>query len=293
MLDDARPWPLGRRCSSGSPPRSSAPVSTACSAPPTCSRTCCCRPARRQGRHRVDEPGRPAGRGLRARRPLHGLRRRHHRRQRPRRRQDADPHRARRARHRAHPRGERQRCHRAGPARPDGDGRAVPDRAHRVNRVHNHLDPDSVIDSIHIAAGLGATSARTWLKLPVVDEMERVLDSTTLPCLLLGGDPKGDPADTYAEWGRGPGPSVRRRARRRPSPALFPPDGDVAGGRRRRRRPGARGGPDAKPGLRQPTCAATRRGAWLPAAGTASSATRGQAGRTPGSAPPPSLPVGR
>ena len=96
-----------------------------------------------------------------------------------------------------------------------------------ATRVQNLLDPDSVIDSIHIAAGLGATSARTWLKLPVVDEMERVLDATTLPCLLLGGDPQGDPAETYAEWGR---------ALARPSAAglvvgralLFPPDGDVA-----------------------------------------------------------------
>ena len=95
------------------------------------------------------------------------------------------------------------------------------------NRVENLLDPDSVIDSIHIAAGLGATSARTWLKLPVVDEMHRVLDATTLPCLLLGGDPKGDPADTYAEWGRALTHSsaaglVVGRA------LLFPPDGDVA-----------------------------------------------------------------
>ena len=96
-----------------------------------------------------------------------------------------------------------------------------------ATRVQNQLDPDSVIDSIHIAAGLGATSAYTWLKLPVVDEMERVLDATTLPCLLLGGDPQGDPSDTYAEW---------RRALARPSAAglvvgralLFPPDGDVA-----------------------------------------------------------------
>jgi hypothetical protein len=96
------------------------------------------------------------------------------------------------------------------------------------DRVENLLDPDSVIDSIHVAAGLGATSARSWLKLPVVHEMERVLDSTTLPCLLLGGDPKGDPAGTYATWGR---------ALTRPSAAglvvgralLYPPDGDVAG----------------------------------------------------------------
>jgi hypothetical protein len=95
------------------------------------------------------------------------------------------------------------------------------------NRVQNLLDPDSVIASIHIAAGLGATSARTWLKLPVVDEMARVLDATTLPCLLLGGDPNGDPADTYAEWGRALDHSsaaglVVGRA------LLFPSDGDVA-----------------------------------------------------------------
>jgi hypothetical protein len=95
------------------------------------------------------------------------------------------------------------------------------------DRVENLLDPDSVIASIHVAAALGATSARTWLKLPVVDEMDRVLDSTTLPCLLLGGDPKADASATYGEW---------RRALDRPSAAglvvgralLFPPDGDVA-----------------------------------------------------------------
>ena len=94
-------------------------------------------------------------------------------------------------------------------------------------RVANLLDPDSVISSIHVAAGLGATSAHTWLKLPVVEDMDRVLDATTLPCLLLGGDPTGDPADTLAEWGR---------ALRCPSAAglvvgralLYPPDGDVA-----------------------------------------------------------------
>lgn len=93
-------------------------------------------------------------------------------------------------------------------------------------RVQNLLDPDSVITSIHVAAGLGASSAHTWLKLPVVEDMERVLDATTLPCLLLGGDPVGDPRDTYRQWGR---------ALECPSAAglvvgralLYPPDGDV------------------------------------------------------------------
>jgi DhnA family fructose-bisphosphate aldolase class Ia len=67
-------------------------------------------------------------------------------------------------------------------------------------RVVNDLSADAVIKSVHIAQGLGSTSAYTWLKLPVVAEMERVLDATTLPTLLLGGDPSGRPEETYASW---------------------------------------------------------------------------------------------
>ncbi|MGB4273193.1 MAG: deoxyribose-phosphate aldolase, partial [Propionicimonas sp.] len=67
-------------------------------------------------------------------------------------------------------------------------------------RVRNLLDPDSVIRSIHIAAGLGASSAYTWLKLPVVADMERVLAATTLPALLLGGEPSEDVDAMYAQW---------------------------------------------------------------------------------------------
>ena len=95
------------------------------------------------------------------------------------------------------------------------------------DRVHNRLDPDSVILSVQIASGLGVTSAYTWLKLPVVDDMPRVLDATTLPTLLLGGDPTGDPAETYASWGRAldvpqaAGLVVGRAL-------LYPEDGDVA-----------------------------------------------------------------
>jgi DhnA family fructose-bisphosphate aldolase class Ia len=67
-------------------------------------------------------------------------------------------------------------------------------------RVENDLSPDAVIRSVHIAQGLGASSAHTWLKLPVVREMERVMCATTLPTLLLGGDPSGHPEETYAVW---------------------------------------------------------------------------------------------
>jgi hypothetical protein len=95
-------------------------------------------------------------------------------------------------------------------------------------RVTNLLDPDNTIRSIHIAAGLGASSAHTWLKLPVVDELPRVMEATTMPTLLLGGDPQGDPEHTYAAWGKALElPSVRGLVVGRA--LLFPPDGDVAG----------------------------------------------------------------
>lgn len=97
----------------------------------------------------------------------------------------------------------------------------------RDGRVVNLLDPDSTIRSIHVAAGLGASSAHSWLKLPVVPDLERVMDATTLPTLLLGGDPVGDPHDTYAAWGRALElPAVRGLVVGRA--LLYPPDGDVA-----------------------------------------------------------------
>ena len=95
-------------------------------------------------------------------------------------------------------------------------------------QVVNDLSPDAVIKSMHIAQGLGASSAYTWLKLPVVDEMERVMDATTLPTLLLGGDPDGAPDETYAAWQAALDPAVGPRPGGRPHHALP--------GRRRRRR---------------------------------------------------------
>jgi DhnA family fructose-bisphosphate aldolase class Ia len=67
-------------------------------------------------------------------------------------------------------------------------------------KIVNDLSPDAVIKSVAISQGLGASSAYTWMKLPVVHEMERVMESTTLPTLLLGGDPDSAPDETYAAW---------------------------------------------------------------------------------------------
>ncbi|GAC57782.1 hypothetical protein GOHSU_25_00170 [Gordonia hirsuta DSM 44140 = NBRC 16056] len=71
----------------------------------------------------------------------------------------------------------------------------------RVNgRVVNDLSTDAVIASIAIAAGLGGSSAYTWMKLPVVEDMARVMAATTLPTLLLGGEPAGDPDAAFVTW---------------------------------------------------------------------------------------------
>ena len=94
-------------------------------------------------------------------------------------------------------------------------------------KIVNDLSPDAVIKSVHIAQGLGASSAYTWMKLPVVHEMERVMDATTLPTLLLGGDPEGAPDDTYAAWQAALAlPSVRGLVVGRTM--LYPADDDVA-----------------------------------------------------------------
>jgi DhnA family fructose-bisphosphate aldolase class Ia len=94
-------------------------------------------------------------------------------------------------------------------------------------RIHNDLSPNAVMLSMAIASGLGHTSAYSWLKLPVVDDMERVMTATTLPTLLLGGDPTVAPDETYARWEKAVAqPGVLGLVVGRA--LLYPPDDDVA-----------------------------------------------------------------
>ncbi|MEU5312677.1 aldolase [Streptomyces sp. NPDC021562] len=94
-------------------------------------------------------------------------------------------------------------------------------------RIRNDLSTDAVITSVTIASGLGRRTAYTWLKLPVVQDMERVLAASTLPALLLGGEVR-DAEAAFASWGR---------ALRQPTAQglvvgrslLYPAGGDVAG----------------------------------------------------------------
>jgi DhnA family fructose-bisphosphate aldolase class Ia len=94
-------------------------------------------------------------------------------------------------------------------------------------RVVNDLSTDATILSVAIASGLGTSSAYTWLKIPVVPDMERVMAATTLPTLLLGGDSGADPEENFAAWEEALSlPGVRGLTVGRT--LLYPPDDDVA-----------------------------------------------------------------
>ncbi|MEU6252683.1 deoxyribose-phosphate aldolase [Streptomyces sp. NPDC047043] len=70
-------------------------------------------------------------------------------------------------------------------------------------RVSNDLSAEAVTKSIAIASGLGGTSAYTWLKLPVTenaDDMGEVLETSTLPTVLLGGEVGEDQEGAYERW---------------------------------------------------------------------------------------------
>lgn len=102
---------------------------------------------------------------------------------------------------------------------------------HRTDgRLSNDLSAEAVTRSIAIASGLGGTSAYTWLKLPVTenpDDMARVMETSTLPAVLLGGEIGDDQEGAYEKW---------RKALRLPTvqglvvgrSLLYPVDGDVA-----------------------------------------------------------------
>ncbi len=68
-------------------------------------------------------------------------------------------------------------------------GRAVLDTSH-----------EKLVKVVAIASGLGSSSAYTWLKIPPSDRMAEVAGATTLPIVMLGGDPGANWQATFDLW---------------------------------------------------------------------------------------------
>jgi hypothetical protein len=100
--------------------------------------------------------------------------------------------------------------------------------SHRVDgRIENDLTPEAMIRAISVASGLGRTSAYTWLKVPCVADMERVMAASTLPALILGGEVSADQPAAFAAWRKALQlPTVKGLVIGRS--LLYPPGDDVA-----------------------------------------------------------------
>lgn len=95
-------------------------------------------------------------------------------------------------------------------------------------RGNAYLDPseDHLIRAVSIASGLGSISAYSWLKIPATPRIAEVAAATTMPILLLGGDPgEGWPAVVDGWRAALEQPNVRGLIPGRA--LLYPPDGDV------------------------------------------------------------------
>ncbi|ACQ78987.1 conserved hypothetical protein [Beutenbergia cavernae DSM 12333] len=93
--------------------------------------------------------------------------------------------------------------------------------------LRTDLGTDAVVRSVAIASGLASTTRRTWLKVPLAADMERVASATTLPLLVLGGEVPEDLDATMESWRAALElPSVRGFVIGRS--LLYPPGGDVA-----------------------------------------------------------------
>lgn len=87
---------------------------------------------------------------------------------------------------------------------------------------------ERMVKVVAIASGLGSSSAYTWLKLPASPDMDKVAGATSMPIVMLGGDPGADAARTFAGWQAAmEQPNVRGLVAGRA--LMYPEDGDVEG----------------------------------------------------------------
>lgn len=102
----------------------------------------------------------------------------------------------------------------------------LPVRRDETGRVKVVDDIELVVEAVSVASALGAPSTYTWLKLPAVAEPERMMAATTLPSMLLGGDPGAKGEQLLELWRRAMRlPHVRGLTAGRS--LLFPADGNV------------------------------------------------------------------
>ncbi|MBM3689421.1 MAG: hypothetical protein FJW80_07175 [Actinobacteria bacterium] len=95
-------------------------------------------------------------------------------------------------------------------------------------RAHLDTRDEELIRAVAIASGLGSSSAFTWLKIPATPRIAEVAAATTMPILLLGGDPGEQWQDVVDGWERAMRePNVRGLIPGRA--LLYPHDGDVEG----------------------------------------------------------------
>jgi DhnA family fructose-bisphosphate aldolase class Ia len=84
---------------------------------------------------------------------------------------------------------------------------------------------EALIKVVAIASGLGSSSAYSWLKVPATNRMAEVAAATTLPVLMLGGEPEGNPDELFNRWFAGmKEPNVRGLVAGRS--LLYPLNGD-------------------------------------------------------------------
>jgi DhnA family fructose-bisphosphate aldolase class Ia len=84
---------------------------------------------------------------------------------------------------------------------------------------------EALIKVVAIASGLGSSSAYSWLKVPASHRMSEVAAATTLPVLMLGGEPESNPDELFNRWIAGmKEPNVRGLVAGRS--LLYPLNGD-------------------------------------------------------------------
>jgi DhnA family fructose-bisphosphate aldolase class Ia len=90
------------------------------------------------------------------------------------------------------------------------------------------MKADELIKVIGVASGLSYSSANIWLKIPYVEEYNRVASAFSGPILMLGGESTGNPIGVIEQFVRGMGEGANVRGAMVGRNVLFPGDDDPA-----------------------------------------------------------------